>query len=69
LRTQTGPLRVSIQFKTGHEGSNPASAGVGVLAPQFEEQAAYLARERLAVAAMRIALGRIELPQKEVRAG
>jgi hypothetical protein len=37
--------------------------------PQFEEQAAYLARERLAVAAMRIALGRIELPQKEVRAG
>ncbi len=36
--------------------------------PQFEEQAAYLARERLAVAAMRIALGRIELPQKEVRA-
>jgi hypothetical protein len=42
---------------------------VWVLDPQFEEQAAYLARERLAVAATRIALGRIELPQKEVRAG
>jgi hypothetical protein len=34
--------------------------------PQFEEQAAFLAREWLAIAAMRIGLGLVERPEKEV---
>jgi hypothetical protein len=33
--------------------------------PQFEEQAAFLAREWLVVAALRISSGRIERPEKE----
>jgi hypothetical protein len=36
--------------------------------PQFEAQATYLAREWLAVAAMRINLGLIKRPGKELRA-
>jgi hypothetical protein len=34
--------------------------------PQFEEQAVYLAHEWLVIAAMRISLGQIERPEKEV---
>ncbi len=36
--------------------------------PQFEEQAAYLAREWLAIADLRVALGLTERPEKEARA-
>jgi hypothetical protein len=36
--------------------------------PQFKEQAAYLAREWLAIAAMRSSLGLIKRPEKESRA-
>jgi hypothetical protein len=34
---------------------------------QFEEQAAYLAREWLVVAALRISSGLVERPEKEIR--
>jgi hypothetical protein len=36
--------------------------------PQFEEQAAFLAREWLAIAALRISVGVTERPEKQVRA-
>jgi hypothetical protein len=36
--------------------------------PQFEEQATYLAHEWLAITAMRVNLGLIKRPEKEVRA-
>jgi hypothetical protein len=35
--------------------------------PQFKEQVTYLAREWLAIAAVRINLGLVERPKKEVR--
>jgi len=34
--------------------------------PQFQDRAAFLAREWLAIAAMRISLGLVERPEKEV---
>ena len=36
--------------------------------PQFEEAAAFLAHEWLAIAALRISLGVAERPEKQVRA-
>jgi hypothetical protein len=36
--------------------------------PQFEEQAAFLADEWLAIAAIRISLGLVERAEREVRA-
>jgi hypothetical protein len=35
--------------------------------PQFEEQAAYLVRDWLTIASLRISLGLVERPEKEVR--
>jgi hypothetical protein len=36
--------------------------------PQFKEQAAFLAREYLAIAALRVSLGLAVRPEKQVRA-
>ncbi len=68
MLTRGGRLRLQLRIVSNCQDRALLLLQMARENPQFEEQAAYLAREWLDIAAIRIALGLIERPRKEARA-